>query len=603
MGISVISHSASKVFDIDDHQYSEARAAGVVPAGVTHPGEFPRLLFSGRLSGRTLAGPHHLILKSDIPAPTDAGTPAPMTRSKADPPTAGEFSLTRRQFLARLGMASGGGAVLGAMGAWALMEGPPARRPFLRGRPGDTRILIIGAGISGLTVGYELDKLGYDYQILEARDRVGGVVWTVRRGTELTEIGGERQICTFDEGQYFNAGPWRIPGTHTNILDYCRELRVPLEPFVNFNDETYLYFEGDHVGPLSGRRVRLREVKADMRGHTAELLAKAVDQRSLDLPLTEEDIEQLLSYLVQEGYLETPDLVYRGGTARGPGGEGPYDLSALLASGFGNRFRSVRDGSFGRAAFQPVGGMDQIAAGFERAIGHRITLGAEVQSIRQTEDEVRVTWLDRRSGRVRELTAEQCVVCIPISVLRGIEVNFSDEMAEAVSLVNYNQAGKIGLQMARRFWEEDDGIFGGIAATNLPLGQLSYPANDFLSEKGVLLGFYANGRTRGPNETPLVDLSVAERVEHVLRHATKLHPQIRQEYESAFCAFWERIPYSEGAYATGTGPLRERLTTPDGRIHIGCAATSSSPAWFQGAIAGAWRAAEAVHERAQREAV
>ena len=59
----------------------------------------------------------------------------------------------------------------------------------------------------GTVVGYELGKLGYDFRILEARDRVGGLNWTVRRGTEHTEIGGgERQVCTFDEGLYVNVG-------------------------------------------------------------------------------------------------------------------------------------------------------------------------------------------------------------------------------------------------------------------------------------------------------------------------------------------------------------------------------------------------------------
>ena len=97
-------------------------------------------------------------------------------------------------------------------------------------------MLVLGAGVSGLVVGYELGKLGYDFRILEARDRVGGLAWTVRRGTEHTEIGGERQVCTFDEGQYVNVGPWRIPYSHTGVLNYCRELGVPLQIFVNEAD-------------------------------------------------------------------------------------------------------------------------------------------------------------------------------------------------------------------------------------------------------------------------------------------------------------------------------------------------------------------------------
>src|SRR5687768_14408806 len=178
-------------------------------------------------------------------------------------------AMTRRHFLERFGAVGGSTLVMGAMTSWELMGAQAGPRPVLTGRPNGTKVLVLGAGISGLIVGYELGKLGYDYRILEARDRVGGVAWTVRKGTEHTEIdGGERQVCTFDPGMYLNAGPWRIPHFHTAALGYCKELGVPLQIFINEADAAYLYYEGKDVGPLAGRRVRLREVKADLIGYT-----------------------------------------------------------------------------------------------------------------------------------------------------------------------------------------------------------------------------------------------------------------------------------------------------------------------------------------------
>ena len=191
--------------------------------------------------------------------------------------------LTRRRFLEQLGVVGGSSLVMTAMTSLDLMAGQAGDRPALTGRPGRAKVLVLGAGVSGLVVGYELGKLGYDFQMLEARDRVGGLNWTVRKGTEHTEInGGERQVCTFDEGQYVNVGPWRIPYTHTGVLNYCKELNVPLQIFVNEADASYFYYEGNAAGSLSEKRVRLREVKADMIGHTNELLVKAIDQRQLD---------------------------------------------------------------------------------------------------------------------------------------------------------------------------------------------------------------------------------------------------------------------------------------------------------------------------------
>ena len=74
-------------------------------------------------------------------------------------------SLTRRQVLQRFGMIGTSSLMIGAMNAWDLMGQPAGPRPVLQGMQPDTRVIVLGAGISGLVVGYELGKLGYDYRI------------------------------------------------------------------------------------------------------------------------------------------------------------------------------------------------------------------------------------------------------------------------------------------------------------------------------------------------------------------------------------------------------------------------------------------------------
>lgn len=499
-------------------------------------------------------------------------------------------SMTRRQFLQRVGAVGGSSMMFGAMNALDLLGEPVGRRPGWSGRGENKRVLILGAGLSGLAVGYELGKLGYDYTILEARDRVGGVNHTIRRGTRGTETDGQSQLCEFDEGQYLNAGPWRIPLSHQPVLDYCRELGVPLEIFINENDASYLYYEGEQFGPLSGRRVRMREVKADMRGYSSELLAKAVSQKMLDLPLGQEDLERFINYLVGEGYLDTADRVYRGSTARGD--EPPYDLAALLQSGYAGRVRSI-DAGIGRSPmFQPAGGMDRIGHAFERVIGENIRLRAEVLSVRQTEDEVRVVYRDTNTGDESEITADYLVSCIPLSVLRTLDIPLRAELARVVEDVRYTNSAKVGIQTKRRFWEEDDGIYGGPAYTNLPLGQFSYPSYGYLGQKGVILGFYANGDVGG-----LEALPIPQRIEHVVTEASKFHPQMREEFDNGYAAFWGKIRYSNGAYASNPREQLEELRTPDGRIYLGCAAVGTSPAWMQGAFSAAWDAVDRVHRR------
>jgi monoamine oxidase len=520
-------------------------------------------------------------------------------------------ALTRRRFLGHLGAIGGSSLVMTAMSSWDLMAGQAGERPQLTGRPRDARVIVIGAGISGLVTAYELGKLGYNVRILEARDRVGGLAWTIRRGSEHTEItgpstrpdnssslsAGERQVCTFDEGQHLNVGAWRIPYTHTGILNYCKELGVPLQIFVNESDASYFFYEGS--GLLSNRRVRLREIKADLIGHTNELLVKAIDQRSLDLPLTDEDKQRFVNFLIAQGYLDATDHRYKAFVHRGPGD--PYAFTELLQSGFGGRMRSIplRDGTQAAPMFHPVGGMDQIALGFHRAIGSaHFTLNADVQSVHQDDRGVKIVYTNTKGGAKNEVSADYVVVCMPFSVLVGVDINLSPEMMEAVRATTYSNSAKVALAMKRRFWEEDDQIFGGHLYSNLPLGELSYPSSDYFSKKGVLLGLYANGPIGD-----LLDQPVNARIEHVLTHASKVHPQIRGEFESGYAVWWKKVKYNVGGFAAGAPPARRaQFAKVDNRIVLGSAAVApySEPDWQEGAVAAGWQALTLLHDRAMR---
>ena len=517
--------------------------------------------------------------------------------------------MTRRNFLHRLGVAGGSALVFEAMNAWELGGQSAGVRPELTGLPRQNRVIVLGGGMAGLTTAFELRRRGYDVRLLEARTRVGGLNWTVRGGTEETEIDGERQVCRFDEGHYLNAAPWRIPHSHTGLLGYCRELGVPLEVFINENESGYLYHEGEQFGPLAGKRIRLREAKADMRGYTAELLAKATSQDALDLPLSADDKERLVTYLVNEGYLDSADHAYRGTTAGGfsvasglgPGDQkDPHDFLALLRSGHGNHFRSINAFQQQATMFQPVGGMDQIPMAFHRAMRDQITLGAEVRQIRKTDNGVRVVYSER-GGPEQEVTGDYCVCSIPLHILSRIDSDLSPDMAAAISQVSYGPNAKIALQMRRRFWELDDQIYGGHSNTNLPTGSLSYPSHGFHGEKGVLLAFYGGG----PTGMQLSTLPFQERYEWALTHASKLHPQMREAYESGFAVNWNRIKYNDGGLPGWSPAARQaafpRLHEPDGRIYIALAAATFNAGWQEGAIASAWNTVEQLHQRAMTD--
>jgi len=221
-----------------------------------------------------------------------------------------------------------------------------------------------------------------------------------------------------------------------------------------------------------------------------------------------------------------------------------------------------------------------------------------VQSVHQGDTGVKVVYADTKSGRKTEVVADYVVVCLPMSVLAGVDINLSDEMLTTVKAISYSNCAKMGLAMKRRFWEEDDQIFGGHLYTNLPLGEFSYPSNDYFTRNGVLLGLYANGPVGD-----LLDRTPKERLAHVLLHATKVHPQIREEFASAYAVWWRKVKYNLGGYASGSGAARRaQLSKLDNRIVIGSAVTApfSEPDWQEGAVAAGWQALTTIHERAMR---
>ncbi len=502
--------------------------------------------------------------------------------------------MKRRDFITAV--AASAGSVYAAMQALDLLEKPAAAQkgPFrLQPRGKRKRIIILGAGLAGMASAYELGKVGYDCTILEARSRAGGRCWTLRGGDKFTDTEGQTQTVQFDRGSYFNPGPARIPYHHVTI-DYCKELGVPLEVIVNLSRQQYYYYE--NVGSLSGRKVRAREAVTDIRGYISELLAKAINQNALNQNLTTEDKEKMVEFLRTYGGLN-PDLLYKGSSRRGyavPQGAGaqpgevedPYDLSALLQLGFAGNESFEWGFDQQMTMFEPVGGIDQIAKAFERQVGRLITFEAKVAEIRKTPEGVRIVYTDK-AGNTQQATGDYCICTIPLPVLKSIPSDFSPEMQTAIASVAYAVTGKSGLQFNRRFWEEDEDIFGGITNTNQDITQIWYPSTGYLSNKGVMLGYYNFGDTAAK----VGNLPPSERISLAVEQGSKIHSQYKSHFENGVSIFWPTTPYSLGGWATYTTQTRQqyypRLNEPDGSIYLCGEHLSYLTGWMAGAFESA----------------
>src|SRR6185437_9772493 len=151
-------------------------------------------------------------------------------------------AVTRRSLLKLIGTTAGSAVMYDMMVAMGYAGTSDFEGPIkLSGDVKGASVLVLGAGLLGMTAAYELRKAGYKVQMLEYNDRPGGRNWSLYGGDSYTEMGGVTQHIEFDKGLYFNPGPWRIPYHHRGLLYYCKQLNVPLDAFVMVNYNAYVH--------------------------------------------------------------------------------------------------------------------------------------------------------------------------------------------------------------------------------------------------------------------------------------------------------------------------------------------------------------------------
>ncbi len=514
------------------------------------------------------------------------------------------MGMTRRDFVMRMGAAGGYGAALASLQALGLLT-PAAttatgRFDLPAGSGHGKRVLILGAGIAGLVSAWELGKAGYHCEVLEARERVGGRNWTIRRGTALEMIDGTKQQCAFDDGYYFNAGPARLPSTHTTMLGYCREFGVELEVEVNMSRSARLY-DPDANG---GNAVQMRQVAFDTRGRICELLGKSINKGALDGEFTAADKEAFVQFLRQYADLD-PDLVYKGSSRAGykimPGaGEqagvlaDPLDLHTLMDPLFllGQTFDEIFE--MQATMFQPVGGMDHIPKAFEKRVGHRVRRGAEVIEIVNGADGVKVAY--RHKGRVEWEKADYCICTLPLPVLAGVKANFSPDFAKAIANTPYDHANKVAWQ-SPRFWETGYNIYGGLGFARGETNLVWYPSGGFFRPTGILIGCYNFGDdARHFMERPLPERFSISRdaIEH-------LHPGHGHLLDRPITIAWNKVPYNLGPWVDWKEPNSadyKLLSEPDGRVYLAGEHLSHINGWQEGAALSAQRVLNLIAARA-----
>ena len=507
------------------------------------------------------------------------------------------MSLSRRQFLMRVGQAGGYSAAFVMMQSLGLMAIPEVEAEANKLRLVDgqgTKVIILGGGIAGLVAAYELGKAGWSCTLLEARERCGGRNWTIRGGTDVEFSTGFKQSCSFDEGNYFNAGPARLPSIHHNMLGYCQQLGVPLE--VEVNSSRGALMQSDKLN--GGKPVTERRAVNDTRGHVSELLAKCINKGALDQEISADDRERMIHFLLQYGDLQK-DLSFKGSERSGfkvPPGAGkagpeaidPLPMHALLDADLWQSMMAEEVIDWQPTMFQPIGGMDRIPYAFHKALGPVIRNGAVVKSIRQSATGVTVVYHDTASGVDETVTADYCICAMPLTIVKTLDADFSPAVKQVIDSIGYDSAYKVAWE-APRFWEKENAIYGGLSYLQQTVGVVWYPSARLFSERGVVVAGYSieNGTAFGALPTVEAKLDASRQAIELL------HPGHSKDLSRPMYISWGKIPYNLGAWISGFGRSgdvsTEPLLVPDRRVYFAGDHTSHLVGWQEGAALSSYR--------------
>ena len=549
--------------------------------------------------------------------------------------------VTRREFIKAMGAIGGAGAAYHALTAMGLLGIPKAYAASLA-LPAeslkDKTIVVIGGGLAGLCAAYRAANAGATVTVLEATGRYGGRSLTVRPEGDQSPNSvpyyheyrewdwNDPSVCkwTKQRGLYLNTGPGRIPQHHETVLRYCRELGVKLEPYI-FIDEANLLQTDAAFG---GKPVPIRQIKYNLFGYIAEMLAKVENPARLNGAMDAGDIEAFRSMLTSFGNLQKSkagDLLFKTTPRAGYSVEPGAGLNAgveltqpslehILETEFWNTglFKDF-EYFWQTSLMQPVGGMDMIWRAFLQAeveqdgqkkkLWELVKLSCPATGIYIVDGKVRVTHGGDTKHCGGLVLADYCISTMATHNLGNIDSNFIDAPTRRIlRSVDYIPACKVGWEAKNRFWEEDDRIYGGISWTTDIISQIWYPSSGFHEELGVLTGAY----NRGDQARQFQALTREERIKVALAGGEKLHPGFTDNVEAkkGLTIAWAKMPYQVGGWANDTFETQKELypklihLSPLGnKVYLAGDYFSYWPGWQVGALDSAHLATDAIARR------
>ena len=470
----------------------------------------------------------------------------------------------------------------------------------------DRRVIVIGAGLAGLSSAYELDQADFDVTLLEARTRPGGRVRTYRD--------------PFSDGHYAEMGAEYVNSNDTYAHKYCKTfgleiLTAKLYDGILVRNRRYrmadfqkqqskLPFEGVKKGKLFGQegpwvrrwvdKIQKSAEKYNTNCSSCHEFGGIKPEKPLSalghlpnevLALDKISVADLLH---NEGAPEDIINLYTYTNATESTGR-PETMSALalvMSHYMAGAFNEETDE--GRI----LGGNDKLPKSIAKVISSKIMYRRPVRRITQGKKNVEI-WFEEQ-GKLQSLKASRIVISMPFKVLKEtvIEPEFSVEKMKCIRELSYGHVMKIAMQFSKRFWDEP-GSLGQRIFTDTPLRRIYHHSIDQPGPRGIVLSF-----TSGEDAQQLGNLPPEGRMKVAQDSVKRVWGEASEYWEGGVAKYWNEDPWLKGSYSfPGIGQAKDFLQISmkqEGLVHFAGEHTSIHRASMNGAIESGVRASEEV---------
>ncbi len=470
--------------------------------------------------------------------------------AKENLPITNESTAPRRDFLQTLSFAVGA-TLLRPITAVAQV-GPTQ---FFSRKKADApkKVLVIGAGLAGLTAAYELTQAGHEVQVFEARNRAGGRVLTVR---------------DFADGLYAECGGEGIEHNHDYMLRYLEEFGLSLYPG-SYDNPAPLDALPRERTPQDALKDMVKQIEpfAQFSHPEYDKISFAELLKQLEAPPAM--MEQMQRYVSALMAINIESISARAMLSE----------MALPAT---------------HATYRIAGGNDQVPKRLAAQLRERIHYARPVVRIAHNAEGVQLTILE--NGLRQTVTGQFLIIAAPLTCVRRIEIApaLSEQHMNAIATLAYGQVLKAPMQFRERFWLKQ----GSDLNKGLP-GLISSVYESSKGQPGTrgLLTAYIPDKSG----YEIASFPAEQRLGGVLAKVTEVHAEAQRRFEGGFVKWWHEDIWAQGTYAYfrpgDVMSLRPVLTKPAGRIHFAGEHTAGWQGYMNGAIESGHRAAQEIHDR------